>query len=361
MTQPLSTRYDPTTVEPDLYRWWAERGDFRARTNRADQSYVIMMPAAQRDRPLHMGHALNNTIQDVLVRSQRMQGVDALWLPGTDHAGSPPRTWWSASSGKEGKTRARPGREAFVERSGPGRTSTARASSSSSRRWAPRATGSATRFTLDRGLSRAVREAFVRLYEKGLIYRGELHHQLVPALPHRALRTRRSSTGPRRQALVRSATRSASAGHVDGGDHPARDDAGRHRRGRAPGRRALRRPGRAHVIAAAPGRRSRSSRTSSSIPSSAPARSRSRRRTTRTTSRSGQRHDSTIDVMTPTATMTTRSRALPGLDRVRRARKRGGRSSRHSGCWRRSSHSTPSATATAATPSWSPGSRLSGS
>ncbi|MEE8361641.1 MAG: class I tRNA ligase family protein, partial [Gemmatimonadales bacterium] len=87
MTHELPSRYQPADIERDLYQWWMDRGDFRARTDGTRRPYVIMMPPPNVTDRLHMGHGLNNTIQDVLIRFERMRGREVLWLPGTDHAG----------------------------------------------------------------------------------------------------------------------------------------------------------------------------------------------------------------------------------------------------------------------------------
>ena len=172
MTQPLSTRYDPTTVEQDLYQWWAERGDFRAHTDHAGKSYVIMMPPPNVTDRLHMGHGLNNTIQDVLIRFERMRGRKVLWLPGTDHAGIATQNVVERLLAMKGKTRFDLGRERFVQEVWRHVHDTGAVILDQLKALGASCDWSRTYFTLDEGLSRAVREAFVRLYEEGLIYRG---------------------------------------------------------------------------------------------------------------------------------------------------------------------------------------------
>ncbi|HSJ13517.1 MAG TPA: valine--tRNA ligase [Longimicrobiales bacterium] len=176
MREPLSPQYDPGAIETPLYRLWEARGYFQARAGavragRADP-YVIVIPPPNVTAVLHMGHGLNNTIQDVLTRWQRMRGREALYLPGTDHAGIATQNVVERIVAAEGRTRAELGREAFVERvwqfvdeTGPTILQQLRAIGCSCD-W------SRTRFTLEPALSRAVREVFVQLYEKGLIYRG---------------------------------------------------------------------------------------------------------------------------------------------------------------------------------------------
>jgi valyl-tRNA synthetase len=174
MSEPLAPQYNPAAIESDLYRWWEQIGLFRADGNGRERApiYVIVMPPPNVTAVLHMGHGLNNTIQDVLVRFERMRGKDVLWLPGTDHAGIATQNVVERLLAKEGQTRFDIGREAFVERvwahvreTGPIIIDQLKAIGCS-------ADWRRTYFTLDDGLSRAVREVFVRLYEKRLIYRG---------------------------------------------------------------------------------------------------------------------------------------------------------------------------------------------
>ncbi|HEX7337032.1 MAG TPA: class I tRNA ligase family protein, partial [Gemmatimonadales bacterium] len=174
MSEPLAPQYNPSSIESDLYRWWTERGLFSpdARGPGTGQPYVIMMPPPNVTAMLHMGHGLNNTVQDVLIRFERMRGRRALWLPGTDHAGIATQNVVERELAQEGLTRFDLGRDAFVDRvwahvreTGPVILDQLKAIGSS-------ADWSRTYFTLDEGLSRAVREVFVQLYEQGLVYRG---------------------------------------------------------------------------------------------------------------------------------------------------------------------------------------------
>jgi valyl-tRNA synthetase len=174
MTEPLAPQYNPASIESQLYQWWAERGLFSPDSHApgSDRPYVIMMPPPNVTAVLHMGHGLNNTVQDVLIRFERMRGRRALWLPGTDHAGIATQNVVERELAQEGLTRFDLGRDAFVERvwahvreTGPAILEQLKAIGSS-------ADWSRTYFTLDEGLSRAVRETFVRLYEQGLVYRG---------------------------------------------------------------------------------------------------------------------------------------------------------------------------------------------
>jgi len=170
MSEPLARQYNPAAIESDLYRWWTERGLFAPAPGRTP--YVVMMPPPNVTAVLHMGHGLNNTIQDVLVRFERMRGKAALWLPGTDHAGIATQNVVERVLAKEGTTRFDIGREAFVERVWAHVRETGATILDQLKALGCSADWSRTYFTLDDDLSRAVREVFVRLYEKGLIYRG---------------------------------------------------------------------------------------------------------------------------------------------------------------------------------------------
>ncbi len=180
---PLPTHYDPQATERRWYASWIEKGYFHSEPNPRKTPYTIVIPPPNVTGALHMGHALCNTLQDVLIRWRRMQGHEALWLPGTDHAGIATQSVvekeiWK----KEKKTRHDVGRDellrriwAWKERYGS-RILEQLKKLGSSCDWAR------TRFTMDDGLSRAVREAFVRLYRKGLIYRGRYLVNWCPKL-----------------------------------------------------------------------------------------------------------------------------------------------------------------------------------
>ncbi|MBI4410133.1 MAG: valine--tRNA ligase [Gemmatimonadetes bacterium] len=176
MPEPLSPQYDPRAFEAPLYRRWEERGYFRADAQavlRQDRRpFVIVIPPPNVTAVLHMGHGLNNTVQDVLTRWRRMQGREALWLPGTDHAGIATQNVVERIIAREGRTRDDVGRDAFVERVWQFVRETGSTILEQLRAIGCSCDWTRTRFTLDPGLSRAVREVFVRLYEKGLVYRG---------------------------------------------------------------------------------------------------------------------------------------------------------------------------------------------
>jgi valyl-tRNA synthetase len=177
MSEPLAPQYNPQAIESELYRFWKQRGlfgpDADAPPDRAArQPYVVMMPPPNVTAVLHMGHGLNNTIQDVLVRFERMRGRATLWLPGTDHAGIATQNVVERLLAKDGQTRFDLGRDAFIERVWSYVRETGAVILRQLEALGCSADWSRTYFTFNDDLSRAVREAFVRLYEKGLIYRG---------------------------------------------------------------------------------------------------------------------------------------------------------------------------------------------
>ena len=184
MPQPkfeLPPQYDPHDVEAPLYRRWQERGVFTARADSSREPYVIVMPPPNITAILHTGQGLNNVIQDVLIRFERMRGREALWLPGTDHAGIATQNVVERLVAKEGKTRFDLGREQFVERVWAFIRETGDTILEQLKVIGCSCDWSRTRFTLDEAYSRAVREAFVRLWEEGLIYRG---HRVIHWCPH---------------------------------------------------------------------------------------------------------------------------------------------------------------------------------
>jgi valyl-tRNA synthetase len=168
----LDSRYDPSEIEPALYARWIDRNAFHVNAAEATDPYVIAIPPPNVTAALHMGHGLNNTIQDVLIRFQRMRGRDAVWIPGTDHAGIATQNVVERQLKSEGLTRQDLGREAFVERVWDWVETYGNTIIEQLKKIGCSCDWERTRFTLDPGLSRAVREVFVRLYEKGLVYRG---------------------------------------------------------------------------------------------------------------------------------------------------------------------------------------------
>jgi valyl-tRNA synthetase len=169
----LSTRYDPAPVESKWYRWWEEKGFFGADSETDGASYCIVIPPPNVTGALHMGHALNNTIQDILIRWRRMTGVSTLWMPGTDHAGIATQNVVEKDLANEGLRRQDLGREKFLERVWKWKEEYGSRILNQLRKIGCSCDWPRLRFTMDEGLSRAVREAFVTLHERGLIYRGK--------------------------------------------------------------------------------------------------------------------------------------------------------------------------------------------
>ncbi len=169
----ISKTYNPQEVESRWYGWWESKGYFRADVSSAKPAFAIVMPPPNVTGSLHIGHMLNNTVQDVIVRRKRMQGFNTLWLPGMDHAGIATQWVVERELRNEGLTRHDLGREKFVERVWKWKEEYGGNILRQIRRIGSSCDWSRERFTLDEGLSRAVREVFVRLHEEGLIYRGK--------------------------------------------------------------------------------------------------------------------------------------------------------------------------------------------
>lgn len=167
----LPSVYEPDQVEDRIYQFWLDGDFFKARSKKGEQ-YTVVIPPPNVTGSLHMGHALNNTIQDVLVRWRRMQGFDTLWLPGTDHAGIATQNKVEEHLAEEGLTRHDLGREKFLERAWSWKEEYHTRILKQLYKLGVSCDWSRERFTLDQGCSRAVREVFVSLYERGLIYRG---------------------------------------------------------------------------------------------------------------------------------------------------------------------------------------------
>lgn len=168
----FSSRYQSREIEAKWYAFWESHGFFKPQIDSRKKPYVIVIPPPNVTGILHMGHALNNTIQDILVRWHRMKGEPTLWLPGTDHAGIATQNVVEKKLGQQGKTRHSLGREKFLKEVWKWKEEHGSTITKQLRRLGASCDWSRERFTMDEGLSRAVREAFVRLYEKGLIYQG---------------------------------------------------------------------------------------------------------------------------------------------------------------------------------------------
>ncbi len=177
----LAKTYEPREVEDRIYRFWQDGGYFHAEVNPDKQPYTIVMPPPNITGQLHMGHALDNTLQDILIRWRRMQGYEALWMPGTDHASIATEAKIVEAMAKEGIAKEDIGREGFLERAWAWKKTYGDRITQQLRKMGSSCDWERERFTMDEGCSKAVREVFVRLYEQGLIYRGE---RIINWCPH---------------------------------------------------------------------------------------------------------------------------------------------------------------------------------
>ena len=168
----LAKQYDPKNVEDRIYKSWLDAKYFHAEINEGKPHYTIVIPPPNITGQLHMGHALDNTLQDILIRWKRMQGFDTLWLPGTDHASIATEAKIVEAMRKEGITKEDIGREAFLERAWDWRAKFGGRIIEQLKKMGSSCDWNRERFTLDEGCSKAVNEVFVNLYNKGLIYRG---------------------------------------------------------------------------------------------------------------------------------------------------------------------------------------------
>ena len=168
----LDKSYNPHQVEGKWYRYWVARGYFRADEDSTQESYSIVIPPPNVTGSLHIGHALNNTLQDILIRFKRMQGYNVLWMPGTDHAGIATQNVVEKQLLEEGLDRHALGREKFIERVWEWKEQSGGTIIGQLKKLGASCDWSRERFTMDEGLSEAVKEVFVRLYQEGLIYRS---------------------------------------------------------------------------------------------------------------------------------------------------------------------------------------------
>ncbi len=182
MKKELPKQYDPKQVENQIYEMWMENGCFKAEVDPDKKPYSIVMPPPNVTGQLHMGHALDSTLQDILTRYKRMQGYSALWLPGTDHAGIATQIKVEEElRTKEGLTRYDLGREKFLERVWAWKEKYGSRIVEQQKKLGVSCDWSRSRFTMDEGCSKAVRETFCELYDKGLIYKGS---RIINWCPH---------------------------------------------------------------------------------------------------------------------------------------------------------------------------------
>ena len=182
MTNELPKTYDPSTTEDTLYQMWEERGYFNAEVDETKKPFTIVIPPPNVTGQLHMGHAFDETLQDILIRTKRMQGYSALWMPGTDHAGIATQIKVEENlRNEEGLTRYDLGREKFLERVWDWKNQYGNRIIQQLKKLGSSCDWRRERFTMDEGCSKAVKEVFVNLYDKGLIYKGS---RIINWCPH---------------------------------------------------------------------------------------------------------------------------------------------------------------------------------
>lgn len=181
MAKELAKQYDPSEVEDRTYKFWCDNNYFHAEVNPDKKPYTIVIPPPNITGQLHMGHALDNTLQDILIRWRRMQGFEALWLPGTDHASIATEAKIVEAMRKEGVSKDDIGRDGFLERAWAWKDQYGSRIIEQLKKMGSSCDWDRERFTLDEGCSKAVKEVFVNLYEKGLIYQGK---RMVNWCPH---------------------------------------------------------------------------------------------------------------------------------------------------------------------------------
>ena len=181
MKHELEKTYSPSSFEERIYNEWCEKNYFTPTIDKTKPAYSIVIPPPNITGQLHMGHALDNTLQDILIRYKRMSGYSTLWLPGTDHASIATEAKIVEAMRKEGITKDDIGREKFLERAWEWKRQYGGRIISQLKKLGSSCDWSRERFTMDEGCSRAVKEVFVALYEKGLIYRGE---RIINWCPH---------------------------------------------------------------------------------------------------------------------------------------------------------------------------------
>ena len=181
MAKELDKQYSPQNVEDRTYKFWCDHKYFHAEVNPDKKPYTIVMPPPNITGQLHMGHALDETLQDILIRWRRMEGYETLWLPGTDHASIATEAKIVEAMRKEGITKEEIGREKFLERAWEWKAQYGGRIVEQLKKLGSSCDWDRERFTLDEGCSKAVREVFCKLYDKGLIYRGE---RIINWCPH---------------------------------------------------------------------------------------------------------------------------------------------------------------------------------
>lgn len=181
MSKELAKQYNPAEVEDRTYKFWCDNKYFHAEVDKTKKPYTIVIPPPNITGQLHMGHALDNTLQDILIRWRRMQGYDALWLPGTDHASIATEAKIVEAMRKEGVTKEEIGRDEFLKRAWAWKDQYGSRIIEQLKKMGSSCDWDRERFTMDEGCSKAVKEVFVNLYNKGLIYQGK---RMVNWCPH---------------------------------------------------------------------------------------------------------------------------------------------------------------------------------
>jgi len=181
MSKELEKNYNPSEIEDRLYSKWVDNKYFHAEVDRSKKPFTIVMPPPNITGQLHMGHALDNTLQDILIRFKRMQGYNALWVPGTDHASIATEAKIVEAMREEGISKEDIGRDGFLERAWEWKKQYGGRIVSQLKKMGSSCDWDRERFTMDKGCNEAVKEVFVKLFEKGLIYRGE---RIINWCPH---------------------------------------------------------------------------------------------------------------------------------------------------------------------------------
>ena len=222
----IPSAYEPKRVEERWYAYWLAKGEFHAVPDPSRQPYTIMMPLPNVTGELHMGHALNNGLQDCLTRWSRMRGLNALWQPGLDHASIAVHVVMERRLAEKGLTRFDLGRERFLAETWKWKEQIGGTILGQLRRLECTCDWDRTVFTMDPGYSDAVLECFIRLFKKGLIYKGK-DDQLVPQGPDERLRPGGRVRPDAEHAVLRAVPRGGRRGRRGGGHPASRDDPGR--------------------------------------------------------------------------------------------------------------------------------------
>ena len=194
----MEKTYDPAAIESRIYDRWLENKYFHAEVNKSKKPFTIVMPPPNITGKLHMGHALDNTMQDILIRYKRMQGYEALWQPGTDHASIATEVKIIDQLKKEGIQKADLGREKFLERAWAWKEEYGGNIIRQLKKLGSSADWDRERFTMDEGCSKAVEEVFLKLHKKGYIYKGSRIINWCPVCRRPRYRMRKWSMFPRK-------------------------------------------------------------------------------------------------------------------------------------------------------------------